>query len=384
MIGDVMSDPLADIRRRLVQDIGQSQRAEFGPLSADPWVVISLLQKSIRRGESETAQRAALTYVTVKGTAIFRRFMVIAFEDIGAGSADAVAMTVAASVDAAWRKERGGNADVALYLARLLASVPKSRSAEHLICAAEYHPSLEEARQNISERSLVMNLASVADEAQPLPHRALAAWCASGLSRKWGDTPHAGNLPALLDTYRNLGAPEELVTATGFAAARTREPITLMMPLVWLAANEGQRPTVSENPIPPSLLIDEVPLYALDKHTRLGREAIWRFAQSNEAVRACLEQNVPLARRRDAALMAAFYTDAAPLGTKLEWDGAAGLEAFGTETDLLRSGVPPEGIAPILAAFKANLAPLNEIRRDIFLNARSSQSDSQASSRFSA
>ncbi len=374
-----MSDPLANIKRRLVQDIGQNHRAEFDPLSADPWVVISLLQKSIRRGESETAQRAARTYVTLKGTAIFRRFMVIAFEDIGAGSADAVAMTVAASVSAPWRKECGGNADVALYLARLLASVPKSRSAEHLICGAEHHASLEEARRYISERPPETNLAAVADKGQPLSHRALAAWCASGLSRKWGDTPHAGNLPALLDTFRTLGAPEELVAATGLAAARTREPITLMVPLVWLTANDGQRPTVSENPVPPSPVIDGVPLYALHKHTRLGREAIWRFAQSNEAVGACLERYVPLARRRDAALMAAFYADAAPLSTRLEWAGADRLEAFGTETDLLRSGVSPEGIASLLAIFSANLGPLNEVRQDIFLHALAARPGSHPS-----
>src|SRR5262249_5048910 len=146
--------------------------------------------------------------------------------------------------------------------------------------------------------------------------------------------------------YRNLGAPEELVAATGIAVARTREPITLMVPLVWLAAQEGGS-TVIDRTIPPSLVVDDVPMYALDKHTRLGREAISRFAKKNEAVRACLERCVPQARRRDAALMAAFYGDAAPLAKKLEWAGAAALEVLVTEADLLQSGVPMEGIEPV-------------------------------------
>jgi hypothetical protein len=32
--------------------------------------------------------------------------------------------------------------------------------------------------------------------------------------------------------------------------------------------------------------MDDVPLYALDQHTRLGREAIWRFAREKPA-RSC-------------------------------------------------------------------------------------------------
>ena len=36
---------------------------ELRPLYADQWVINSLLQKSIRRGEVEVAQRAALTFL---------------------------------------------------------------------------------------------------------------------------------------------------------------------------------------------------------------------------------------------------------------------------------------------------------------------------------
>src|SRR4051812_4384206 len=90
-------------------------------LNVDRWVVNSLLQKAIRRGEVEVAQRAALTFLKQRGSAIWRRFMIFAFEDVGAASADAVAMTVAASTDAKWRKQSGGDATVAVHVARLLA-----------------------------------------------------------------------------------------------------------------------------------------------------------------------------------------------------------------------------------------------------------------------
>jgi integrase len=53
-----------------------------------------LLQKSIRRSETDIAQRAALTLFKLKGAAIWRRLMVIAFEDVGIGSLDVVTTTV--------------------------------------------------------------------------------------------------------------------------------------------------------------------------------------------------------------------------------------------------------------------------------------------------
>ena len=62
------------------------------------------------------------------------------------------------------------------------------------------------------------------------------AWYASGL--EWGAEKRVGkgDLPALLDAFRSLGVPDSLVGATGVAARRTREPIVVMVPLIWLAA----------------------------------------------------------------------------------------------------------------------------------------------------
>jgi hypothetical protein len=82
--------------------------------------------------------------------------MVIAFEDIGAASPDAVAMTVAARTG--WRKKNGGDLHIAVQLARLLAEVPKSRSAEHLMTSAQHHPSFAKASMLIGAGSLAGRL----------------------------------------------------------------------------------------------------------------------------------------------------------------------------------------------------------------------------------
>jgi MgsA AAA+ ATPase C terminal len=363
-----MTDVLSQSRDRLAVELDR-EITVVELLNADQWVVKSLLQKAIRRGEIEIAQRAALTFFAQRGSALWRRFIVIASEDVGAGSPDVVAMTIAASSDSRWRKQSGGEAVVAANLARLLAEAPKSRSAEHLITSSDFHPSFEQQRLLVSASSIAENLAAVADKSNSLMHRALAAWYVSGMDWKLEKEPGT-DLPGLLDAYQSLGVPDELIAATGLAATKTREPIALLVPLIWLAANDAQVPVVVASPIPSTSILDDIPMYALDKHTRIGQEAIRNLVKYSVEIREFLERHVAPAQRHEAAYMAAFYADAAPLASKLIWNDADRLEALGTEADLLKVGVPAEQIGPLLQLFRANVDHLNKLRAHTFCKKR--------------
>lgn len=355
-----MAAILDEVRLKLQKEI-VGQKSIVEPLSTDRWMANSLLQKAIRRGEVHVARRAALTFLQLGGSAIWRRLIIIAFEDVGASCPDVVAMIVAASTDAGWRKRSGGNALVATCLARLLAEAPKSRSAEHLITTSEHHPVFDEERRIINASSTRVNLDAVADVSKSRAFRALAAWRASGIG--WnGEKVIDKDLPGLLDTFGQLGVPQELVEATGVGATASREPITLMVPLLWLAAHQAQEPTTVHLDVPRSSVIDGIPNYALDQHTRTGREAIRELVKYNFELRECLERYVPRPQRNDAAYMAAFYADAAPLARKLVWRGGDELEALGTEADLLKVGVAPDGIAPLLQVLRENVDQLDKIR----------------------
>jgi hypothetical protein len=358
-----MCDIFGEAKRWLAREVDSHSALPSKPIAADPWIVSSLLQKSIRRGETEIARSAALTLFNHRGSSVWRRLMVIAFEDVGIGGLDVVTTTVAAAGDSAWRKNHGGDLKLAVYLAGLLAEAPKDRSADYL-CDAKDHPMLASFWCAMETTSLELRLSHVRDQALGLPLRAVAVLSALGIGSR-GDISRTGALEALLTAFHELAVPEELVAAAGIAAARTREPITAMVPLIWLAARNSKN-AVCDRPIPPLVKADDVPLYALDKHTRLGREAIWRFACENDTVRACLERFVPARQRRSAAYGAAFYVDAAPVAKRLMWDQSEALEAFGIERDLLHAGVPAEGIQPLLAAMRANLGHLNELRAQVF------------------
>jgi hypothetical protein len=340
------------------------------PLAIDPMVASSLLQKAIRRGDIDLAARAALTLSQYRGQGVWRRLIVIAFEDVGVGSVDTLLQTTRACVNAERRLAMGGDELSLRILVRLLAGAPKDRSADHLICAAHDHPTFEEDRRKVGAASLAQRLKLVGDATLSLPTRAIATWYASGVERGKERRIGLGDLGRLMGAFRELGVPSNLVTATHIAATRTREPIVLMTPLLWLASENSGGHHVIDFPVPPTTMIGEVPAYAFDKHTAVGKAAIHRFARECPAVRNALAAHVPEYRANEAACMAAFYADAAPVGTRFDWNGSAELERLGTENDMLKAGVRREGISPVLQMFRDNLEHLDAIRAEVVGSAR--------------
>jgi hypothetical protein len=62
----------------------------INPLRCDRWLALSVMQKSIRRGDGLTAQRALATLYRDDPSSTWRRLLIIACEDIGIGALGAV------------------------------------------------------------------------------------------------------------------------------------------------------------------------------------------------------------------------------------------------------------------------------------------------------
>jgi hypothetical protein len=135
-----------------------------------------------------------------------------------------------------------------------------------------------------------------------------------------------------------------------------------MTPLLWLTASASGDHRIVDCPAPPVTMIGEVPSYVFDKHTSAGKAAIHRFARENHAVRDVLTAFVPERRAKAAACMAAFHVDAARVSRRFDWMGSAVLERLGVEADMMKVGVPREGVAPLLNVVRDNLDHLNAIR----------------------
>jgi hypothetical protein len=332
----------------------------------EKWIASSALQKCVRRSEAGLAQRAAFTFARLDRQGLWRRLISIAFEDVGAGDIDVVIETVAIATSPDWRANAGEEKAIA-YLVQRLTEAPKDRSADYLMLAARLHAGFEHMRQTCKASSIETRLKLVADQTRPLAERAVAAWFLSGLDERYEKIVGPGNLQALGDTYKSLGVSEQLATATLTAARRTREPFTIMLPLVWLEIQRTGPATVREFPVPPSPVIEGLPLCALDEHTRTGKQAINRLVNEDGQLRTCLRRFVPKSRWYSAAQHAAFYVDGAPAVRRLDWAQSRSLEAVGIEADVGSAQVPSEGVQPLQDVLRECLPRLNSIRQELWL-----------------
>jgi hypothetical protein len=343
------------------------QDAEL-PLQCDQWIAASLLQKSIRRSNVRLALKAAYRLSDLDRALTWRRLLIIAFEDVGAADPQALIKTVAIATTPKWRSERGEKQSLS-YAVTCLAEAPKDRSADYLISAADTHESLNAVRETCLLADLNGRLRIVEDSSHPLPVRALAAWFASGVEARNGPRIEDGSLVGLRELLARLGTSEEFLSSTMLAAKRTREPITVLVPLIWLETQRSRATKVCNEEFPEAPLLYGIPMYAFDKHTRLGQRALHRLILESHALRACLEDFVPKQSWRRATQMAAFYTDAYLISRRLDWLLSRSLEVVGIESDFCRVGVPTVGIKPLRGVLRDALPQLNEIRRELWRNA---------------
>jgi hypothetical protein len=339
-------------------------------LSCDKWVASSALQKSIRRGDVELAQRAAVTFGKLDPDGLWRRPISIAYEDIGAADIQALIETVAAATSQAWRSRHGH-----AFVVQRLSQAPKDRSADLLMLAARHHDSLCQMREICSKANIEQRLRLVANPSAALSERAMAAWFSSGLDFRYEHLVGLGNLQGLSEVYRTIGVSEEFASATVTAARRTRGPLTVLVPLLWLEIQRLGGASVREELVPDSPVVGGLPLCALDEHTRLGKQAINKLVGEDARLRACLERFVPKPRWISAAQHAAFYADGAPIARRLEWQQSRSLEVLGIEADLGSAHVPREGVQPLRDAMHKCIPRLNDIRRELWLAARAAAQD---------
>jgi MgsA AAA+ ATPase C terminal len=335
------------------------------PFKLDPWTASSLLQKAIRRGDAEFAKHAARTLYRQRGKGVWRRLMVIAFEDVGIAEPALVSELVVLASDQAMRAVLGDDIDLILDLSARLATAPKDRSADYLFCAGLKLPESHREQASFSTLNVAERVEIAADPDQPLLRRTIATLISctvDGSGAKVVSNEALARLVALL----NADCPSPLHEATAMAARKGCDPIILMVPLLWSAMpRELILPQVVDCAVPPEEMIGGIPLYTFDKHTSAGKHAISLFAQENREVADILAKHVPNAQARDVALIAAFYADGMPVTRRLIWSKSQSLEDMGFEADMVGAGCRREGILPIAECVKRNLDQLNDVRRRV-------------------
>lgn len=272
---------LNNARELLADQVVTYREPKLTPLRISPWLAMSLLQKAIRRGESEWAQRAAATLLLIAPERLWRRCGAAAFEEIGVADFEAVSLVTAALAGKRYRATVGGEWKVASFVVGRMVRAPKCRASDDLLLVADSHPHYKNARAALAEKASV-DLLRIATGEAALPVRALAAWYAVGTHPRQTKhlSPRQGEASTFFDGLCEAGLPHTAVEVAREGFRKIGGPlcplVALLCPLALTALS-----TLEDDELLPEELAGVVPGWAVDIYTREGRQALGAFLQSN-------------------------------------------------------------------------------------------------------
>lgn len=247
--------------------------------TADKWLTTSALQKCIRRGQRDLAERYARSGIRIDADHTFRRLAIIALEDLGLGNLKLIAATLAILGNKR-RRRRIGEERLAAYLAMQMSSSIKSRLACDMLSLVEYDPKTTKTAEPLSKFDAAALSQIALNKEAGLTKQVISLWFLHGTARlrsqQLVSVVGAGwrRLLELLITQR---APLIFHYIVRMGISRCRD--SLAIPYVVLAKFAERSPLVQtvRSDIPRPELIGAYPTFAYDMHTRIGRRAIKEF-----------------------------------------------------------------------------------------------------------
>jgi hypothetical protein len=350
---------LVEAQQRLAYAISDFHVPTQEPLDISPWVAMSLLQKSIRRGRVDFALRAAATLLVRSPENLWRRCGGIVFEDIGLADPGIVALVTAALTGKRHRAGLGGEWPVASFVTSCMASAAKCRAADDLLMAAELDPRWSRQRLEFSYTP-TSGLMDIALGGRPLPERAIALWYAVGTG--WRGSRYMqrrkGQPNYVFDALEQVSG---MASATGIAREgfrKTGEVLCALVPL--LAPNLLSEASKLENDLfPPELDVGGVPSWTYDVYSREGREALRAFGNGPSDTANWVRTHIPLGRRAEFLGSLVFRVEGGLVQRRLCWPTASVLKRM---VDLGSHGPECPDATEILAQMRHDIPQLNGIR----------------------
>lgn len=325
------------------------------PATITTGVATALLQKSIRRGRTDLALAAAEVLSRLDPDRLWRRLVVVAFEDVGVANADLIYQTVTAAAHRVRLARRfGGWRLVSLIVSRLAASA-KCRAADDLHVAAFDCPAWHVDRLELSELPTRDLFAVIASGAR-VERRAVALRQATATGSHHGRGSRQG-ATAVFELLSEI-APHTLGIIARAGYRQTGEIITAFMPLLWPLYDGDEAELVSDR-FPPEMIVGGVPSWALDGFSREGRRALTYLLSTGCPTARWLRANVPPADRTRILRHAQFRIEAGLVADRVIWPTGQNLRR---QADLHSWPFPPEDAAHLLGLLRCDIATLNDAR----------------------
>ena len=359
-----MSNPnILDVaRQKLCDAISSFQVPPCDPLTISPWIAMSLMQKAVRRGDEPLALRATSTLLHVSPERLWRRGACIAFEDIGLADIETVSLVTAALSGKRFRAQLGGEWKVASFVVSRMARARKCRCADDLLLAAELHPAYADARRDLADAT-VSDLMGVVMGPAPLPVRALGFWYGVGTGRRPSPhlQPRRGAPTQAFDALGETDIPQTIVEISREGFRKTSEVLCPFLALLW-PERQRETATTADDPLPPEVMIGEVPSWAYDLYSREGRHALQTFLQGDSATARWVCAHIPPRQRIHFLGTIVFRVEGGLCRQRLHWPTANELQRL---VDFECHGPHCPDATEILHLMRSDLPQLNEVRRHV-------------------
>lgn len=357
-----MFHPLFDAADPVIQVLASDYKTpDIEPLHASPWVAMSALQKSIRRGDVGLASRAAATLLMADQAKLWRRVAGIAFEDIGLADLECVKLVIAATAGRAFRRDFGGEHRVAGLVVARMCEAKKCRAADDLFIAVSHGYRLDALRNDLAREDLQQHLSHVR-ERRALLGASLAALHASG-TRWAGQVAGKGSDPkALFAAMRSAGIDHEIVELAEQGFRRTREALPVLLPLLNFVLPSGDLRTACDEFPKVVVGCSGIPTYCLDGFSYEGRAALSRFMKRNTATGRWFRKYVDAERRLSVLAGAVFRVEGGLVRQRVQWPCAATLRHL---ADAGYHGMQLARPSAFLEMVRADLPVLDEVRANV-------------------
>jgi hypothetical protein len=353
---------LNNAREQLADEIFSYREPKPAPLKISPWLAMSLLQKAIRRGEGEWAQRAAATLLLVAPDRLWRRCGAGAFEEVGVADLETVSLVTAALAGKRYRATIGGEWKVASFIVGRMVQAAKCRAADDLLLVADSHPLFTRARSQLADKTTA-DLVRIATGEAVLPVRALAAWFAVGTHPR--QTKHLsarrGEPAALFDGLCEAGLPHTAVEIAREGFRKIGEPLCPFVALLCPLFIQEAR-TERDDELPPEILVGESPGWAMDIYTREGRQALEAFLQLDCESARWVREHIRPAQRVNFLGTVVFRVEGGLVRRRSRWPTGDKLRRI---VDIECNGTSCLDATEILQPMRNDIGLLNEERAHV-------------------
>lgn len=296
---------LSGVRQQVVTEAMASPLPDSPYLRIDTHIAASLMQKAIRRSETDWALKAGQRLFDVQPARFWRRVSVTLFEDVGLFDRQ-LALDVLACAP-----RRGASPvcwSVAAHLIGRLCEATKTQVANNLLHLGRYD--LSEAEPMVDFDLLPFAEAEqwITSEQVTVVQRAKAVWQLSGIGCSGQVVEHPeADRGRVLSVLSDLAGDPVLEIIAREGLRMTGHVLPLISVLEEAGTQEKGDVTATADPMPTEKRIGGLPSWTFDQYTWPGKSALRRARTECPAIAADLQGRAATAEQRFRALADAHF-----------------------------------------------------------------------------